>query len=100
MSPAWKTKTVAVKMELRKILIPFYIILSSIFILYVLGNLVAGVVYKQWVQEWYKAAISELIVKVEQRCEPVPVNFWEKQIEVINLACLQSLQSNPEAQWE
>jgi len=87
--------------------LPAYIILSAIFILYVAYSYLQWVVYRsgaanwqqQWYslgqQEWYTNAVIEVINSVSEKCEPVAITAWEAQVDVINVACLQAQKPAP-----
>ncbi len=77
----------------RKIILPLYVIISALFILYVWYSYFQWVVYRSWAiswqQQWYTTAVIELINRVGEKCEPVAISAWETQVDVINVACLQ-----------
>ncbi len=80
------------KFSFKSLLLPAYIIFSVIFILSVCYSYIMGTIYKGWLmqgqKQWYTAAFQQIILRAEQKCEPIPLNFGKKEIRVINVACL------------
>ena len=80
-----------------KMILPLYVVLSALFILYVAYSYLGWVVYNLWLnqgasagqQQGYEAAIVDLMKRVGEKCEPVALTAGETQIDVINVACLE-----------
>lgn len=89
------------KFSIKKLLLPLYIIISLMFIVYVLYSYVMWTIYRWWMikwqEQWYARAIQDLMSQAGSKCEPVALNFWKDQIDVVNVACLQK-QENPQAE--
>ena len=87
-----ETKAVK-KMNVKPYLLPVYIILSLLFIVWsaysYIGNFVAGQAFQNGVQNGQAAAENNIVAQIEklsQDCtQPVKVG----QVELINVACLQ-----------
>ena len=87
----------------QNIFVAWYIILSLIFILYVMYAYLQWVIYNSWVQQgnasgqqqWYEQAVVELMNQVGSECRSVALTAWDAQIDVINVACLDLV--SPEA---
>lgn len=112
MSPLTKKESpIKGKVNIKPFILPVYIILSAVFILYIAYSYATGVVYQSgilsgqeqgqqaWYQAWYEAAIAQLIQQAGSQCEPVSITLREQGVNIINMACLQSApQANPEDQ--
>jgi hypothetical protein len=100
-----KTDTVkkeASGLSIKPFMLPMYIILSAVFILYIAYSYATGVVYKSGImagqqagqqqaqQAGYEAAIAQLLQQAGSQCEPISISLGEKQVNVINVACLQA----------
>lgn len=79
--------------EWKKALLPLYIVISALFIVFVIYNYIVGGIYTLWKNTGYQAAIEQLIAQAGAKCEPVAINLWENKIEVVNVACLQQTQT-------
>ena len=83
-----ETKT-AKKMNVKPYLLPVYIILSLLFILWsaysYLGNFVAG----QAFQNGQNAAVNQMIAEVQQASQDCSQPVTVGQVQLINVACLQ-----------
>lgn len=85
------------KKWLSKMILPLYLVLSALFIVYVAYSYLGGVVYNSWLNqgatEWqqqgYESAIVDLMNRVGAKCEPVALTVGDTQVDVINIACLQ-----------
>ena len=77
------------KKWISKMILPVYVILSAIFIIYVAYSFLNTVIYNSGQQQWYETAIIDLMNKVGAACEPVSLTAGETQVDVINIACLQ-----------
>lgn len=112
MSVLGKTKEEVVVPTWKKMIIPWYIIFSMIFIIVTLYYYFVSFVYQSWVVDggqqwletwqwqWYRLAIEELTQKVTEKCEPVAITINEKQVDIINVACLQDQAPAPQAAIE
>lgn len=80
-----------------KMILPLYIVLSALFIVYAAYSYLGWVVYNSWVnqgatagqQQGYEAAVVDLMNRVGEKCEPVALTAGDTQVDVINVACLQ-----------
>lgn len=98
MSPLGKTKTSTdtkkVNLNVKPYILPVYIVLSAIFILYITYGFLNGVIYRGGFaagqQNGYDAALGQLIERAGTQCEPVTINYGENAVNVINVACLQA----------
>lgn len=78
----------------KNILLPGYLVLSALFIVYSLYTHFVGVVY----QAWANSAVVRLMQQAGSQCEqPVSLTAWGQQVDVINIACLQQPQSQVQA---
>lgn len=103
MSPLWKAKTSEGKkmgFNVGPYILPVYIILSAIFILYIGYSYFNGMVYRSGFltgrEEGITITINELVQKVGTKCEPVGINYGNQVINVINVACLQAPADAPQ----
>ncbi|MFN2135207.1 MAG: hypothetical protein ACK2UK_04590 [Candidatus Promineifilaceae bacterium] len=69
-------------------MVVIYILLSAAYILYSQFALYQGRVAQQAFLDGRRAAVEELIEEAERDCQPFPVFVDDKQIELINVACL------------
>lgn len=80
--------------NIKPFLLPAYLILSAVFILYIAYGYINGVVYRTGLasgqQQWYEAAITQLLQQAGDKCEPVSISLWDAAVNVINVACLQT----------
>jgi hypothetical protein len=91
------------KVNVKKMVLPAYIVLSALFIWYAAYSFFTWVVYNSGVNQWatagqkqgYEQAIVDLMNQAGTKCEPVALTMWEAQVDVINVACLQ--QAAPES---
>lgn len=107
MSPLTKKEAPAKeKMNIKSFILPLYIILSLIFIVYMGYSYAVGFMYQsglnsgqqQWQQVGYKVgyedAIAQLIGQAGTQCEPVSISLGDAGVNVINVACLQVAPQN------
>lgn len=91
----------SVKQILLSYGLPVYIIISVLFIISVLWSYVMGVIYNSWVvawqqqalevwqQQWYTKAVQQMTDEAtKDTCEVVTLTLGEKQVNVINIDCL------------
>ena len=73
--------------------LPGYITISAIFIVYMIYSFIVWGVYNLGVnsgaQRGYQAAVAELMNQASSKCEPVELTLEDKKIQVVNVACLQ-----------
>lgn len=97
MSPIWKTRGAPESFNLKKLVLPVYIVVSAVFMLAVIYSYANGVIYKSGLttgqQQGYEAAVVELAQQISAKCEAVAITVGEQQINVINTACLQSAET-------
>lgn len=100
MSPLTKAKEA--KKSYSQYILPVYIILSGLFIIFVVYSFLQSVVYNsgaiRWQQQWYEAAYREIYNAVSQKCEAVALNVWDTSVSVVNVACLQANSENNDVQ--
>lgn len=88
-----KIENEVIKKSYTKMILPIYVILSALFIIYAAYSYLGWVVYNQGSiigkQQWYEAAVIDLMNRVASKCDPVTLTAWETKINVINVACLQ-----------
>ena len=94
---ALSTKKTNEESIVKKLILPAYIVLSALFILYIAYSYMQSVVYQSWadrgMQQGYSSAVVELINRVGEKCEPVAITASDTQVDVINVACLQAPQA-------
>lgn len=96
------------KMNIRPFLLPGYIVLSAVFIIYIAYSYFTGIVYQSGIlsgqeqgqqagyQVGFEAAIAQLIAQASQQCDPVSITLENQGVNVINVACLQAPAPAPE----
>jgi len=104
MSPLTKAKPVAVKKSYTQYILPIYVVVSAVFILFIAYSYFQSVVYNSgtllWQQQWYQAAYTEVINAVSQTCEAIELNVWETKVSVINITCLDTTSPSSESLWD
>lgn len=74
-----------------------YVILSALFILFVMYWFLRWTVFTswliQWQQQWYSAAYNEVVEFLNNTCEIVPITAGEITVNTINVICLQESDS-------
>lgn len=92
---------------IKALILPVYVILSVVFIVYIGYSYATGVVYntgelngqQQGYDAGYSKAISDLLQQAGTQCEPVAITLGDQGVNVINVACLQAApQAAPEAE--
>lgn len=104
MSPLGKTKASGdakkVNLNVGPYVLPVYIVLSAVFILYVAYGYFSGQVYRSGYltgqQNGYDTAFNQIVERVATKCEPVGINYGNQAINVINVACLQTAPADTE----
>jgi hypothetical protein len=76
------------KQSILKFVVVLYIVLSAAYILFTQFQTYQANLIQQAYYEGRVATIEELISNAEKSCQPFPVFTEEKQVELINLACL------------
>jgi len=99
MSPLTKTKTTESVRNYKQYILPAYIVLSALFIIFIAYSYFQSVVYNSWAlrwqQQWYDAAFAEVINAVSQWCQSVELNLWEASVNVVNISCIEQAQASP-----
>lgn len=80
--------------------LPIYIVVSAVFILYVLWSYAMWVVYNAWViagqnqalqvgqEQGYVAAIEQMSQEASSSCDVVTLTLWDQEVNMINIDCL------------
>lgn len=79
-----------------KIVAIAYIVLSLIFIVYSALNYLKFNIYNMWMQNWYETAINQIIAESTKGCSELPLESWDKKVNLINTACLKQVKGNTE----
>lgn len=77
----------------KSYILPVYIVLSFIFILFVLFSYMKGMVYTLGMQRGYNQWTLETISKLADQawqCNPIPVNYGETTFQLINISCIKN----------
>ncbi len=98
MSLLQKTDTIA--KPWKKLVIPAYILVSALILVYVGYSYIIGTIYNSGAQQGYQAAISELIKQTGGKCEPVAITLGETKVEVVNVACLKQAEGTQAQQTQ
>jgi hypothetical protein len=79
-----------VKANMSWILLTSYIVLSLIFILYVLVyQRIVVVSYNAGAQAGYQTAVSDLVTQLQKsQCQPLPINLGQSKVEILNAECV------------
>ncbi len=86
-----KPQVVKVKItseQLKKTILVGYIIISAIFIIYVLWNNIKVNLLQQAYMEGRRSTVTEVINQA-QECKAFPVYIDQQQVQLINVQCLQ-----------
>lgn len=77
-----------------KFFLVLWIIFSVIFVSVTLWTSMVRRTYDYGVQQGLQVAVSSIMKEVTSKCEAVPLTLGDKQVSIVNVACLQ----NPNAE--
>ena len=109
---ALKTKTTGENIEWKKFIVTAYIVFSVLFIIYTIYGSLQAVVYQSWInagrqegltawqQQWYSAAVGEIISNLDGKCETLALTNDISKIDIVNVACVQQQANTPVADSE
>lgn len=82
------------KQSVLKFVVVLYIVLSAAYIMFTQFQAYQANLIQQAYYEGRVATIKELIDEAEAACQPFPIYLEDKQVELINVACLLSSDSS------
>lgn len=87
------TQAIVSKFNTKKVSIIAYIVLSAIFIVYILYKTFETNVMQSSYQQGYLRAYAEVVSNAKnEKCQSFVVNYWNDKAELVNIACLQKAQ--------
>ena len=101
-------KTPEILSAIKSYSLPVYIVVSAVFILYVLWSYAMGVVYNAWVnagknqalqgdqeqdymvamEQGYVTAIEQILQEATASCDVISLTLWDEQVNMVNIDCL------------
>ncbi len=86
----------ASKISMKSFILPAYIVLSAIFILFVIYGYFRSVVYGGGVAVWQNQALQAVINQANSSCDAFSLTSLDgSQVQLVNIACLQQ-----QGQWD
>ena len=76
-------------MNVKPLLLPVYIIISLLFILWSAYSYFSSFVYGSGVQAGGTQVVNAIVVEATKGCNAIPVTAGGTTVELVNVACLQ-----------
>lgn len=88
-----RNKEEGASLEWKRYLLPGYIVVSLLFIVYVVYSTIVGGIYNlglnNGAQQGFKAAVAQLMEQAGTKCDPVDLTLDNQKIQIVNYACTQ-----------
>lgn len=82
-------ETKKAKLNIKAYLLPVYVIISLLFIIWSAYSYFSSFVYGSGVQAGGTQVVNAIVSQASQGCSAIPVTSGSTTVELINIACLQ-----------